>query len=654
MKTSTRCTVLGFVLALALTGLPTESSAADGLFGLPPIPRDAFNRIAQYTGLPVLWEFDHDSDGVPDPDEVLRLRAQPSYMTGDVVRDGAFLPNFEKAYRAVVETLRREAVRRELDQGRPTVVRSDLTDLSPQERTFVEHMLEVGRITDDLYIRQRGAAAYQQGLSDADAASQTLFWRNSGPWCTAPQTEADPFCNASPAFPERKWDVWPPEMTHDLALCETVQSHPNARALIDPFAVVRMRGGELTAVPYTEVYAEPMGRIAGELLAAADALEGLNEGPLQKYLRAAAVAFGTNEWEPADEAWAAMNARNSKWYVRVGPDEVYWDLCNQKAGFHLSFARIDERSVEWQDKMAPLRDEMERTLAQLIGRPYTQRDVHFMMPDFIRIVANAGNSRSPLGATAGQALPNWGKVAEEGRGRMMVVTNIYEDEDSKKAIRAKAATMLGPKAMRNFTHDPLPSLLSVILHEATHNLGPCSDYLVKGKAPKEVFGGGLASTLEELKAQTGALFFTDMLRRNGLITEAQALQMYTHDIIWAFGQIARGLYTKTGGPKPYGQLAAVQVGRLAEAGALIWETRIDPETDLESGRFLINYERIPQAVQQLMREVGGIKARGDVKAAKKLLARYLDGPGAELVHAEEIQERLRKFPKGTLVYSVDL
>ncbi len=37
-------------------------------------------------------------------------------------------------------------------------------------------------------------------------------------------------------------------------------------------------------------------------------------------LRAAAQAFTDNDWDPADEAWAAMNARNSRWYVRVAPD----------------------------------------------------------------------------------------------------------------------------------------------------------------------------------------------------------------------------------------------------------------------------------------------------------------------------------------------
>ena len=47
------------------------------------------------------------------------------------------------------------------------------------------------------------------------------------------------------------------------------------------------------------------------------------EGPLVAYLKAAAGSFPSNDWQPADEAWAKMTVKNSKWYVRVAPDETY-------------------------------------------------------------------------------------------------------------------------------------------------------------------------------------------------------------------------------------------------------------------------------------------------------------------------------------------
>ena len=74
---------------------------------------------------------------------------------------------------------------------------------------------------------------------------------------------------------------------------------------------------------------------------------------------AAAQSFRTNDWNPADEAWAKMTVKNSKWYVRVAPDETYWEPCSHKAGWHVTFARINQGSIAWQDKLAPIQQEME-------------------------------------------------------------------------------------------------------------------------------------------------------------------------------------------------------------------------------------------------------------------------------------------------------
>ena len=88
-----------------------------------------------------------------------------------------------------------------------------------------------------------------------------------------------------------------------------------------------------------------------------------------------------------------MNVDNSKWYVRVAPDETYWEPCAQKAGFHLTFARINQGSKEWQEKLVPVQQEMEEAIATRAGAPYKARKVTFHLPDFIDIVVNAGDDR---------------------------------------------------------------------------------------------------------------------------------------------------------------------------------------------------------------------------------------------------------------------
>ena len=139
-----------------------------------------------------------------------------------------------------------------------------------------------------------------------------------------------------------------------------------------------------------------------------------SEAALKAYLEAATKAFRDNNWVPADEAWSRMTATNSKWYLRIGPDEVYAEPCGIKALFHLSFGRINQKSLRLQTMLDPLKAEMEKLVAALAGPPYQARPVTFHLPDFVDIVLNAGDSRPPMGATFGQSLPNFGPVASRG------------------------------------------------------------------------------------------------------------------------------------------------------------------------------------------------------------------------------------------------
>ena len=77
----------------------------------------------------------------------------------------------------------------------------------------------------------------------------------------------------------------------------------------------------------------------------------------------------------------------------------------------MTFARINPDSLRWQEKLTPVQQEMEDSLAALIGEPYKARKVKFHLPDFIDITTNSGDDRSAVGATIGQSLPNWGPVA---------------------------------------------------------------------------------------------------------------------------------------------------------------------------------------------------------------------------------------------------
>ncbi|KYG04191.1 hypothetical protein BE21_48165, partial [Sorangium cellulosum] len=645
---------------------PPAAQAAPSAPPFGQIPRLDFNRIAVELDLPLFWIADRNGSGAVEPDEVAALwhhAEAPAW-----VASGAFTPEFTSAYAAMLnikaeghpragldeaEQRRRDAVLAELAAGRPSLLRSDFRGASAEDRAIVGHLLEVAALIDQIHAKQLGSAGMADKIPADDPASRALFWRNQGPWCEQPKTRNDPNCNALPGKPPRVSGAYPARLQQDKKFCAALEARRDQQALLSPFSVVVEEGGALKAVPYSEAYKPEMEAVSRELKAAAEAIQSPGEAAFKAYLLAASQAFLDNRWELADEPWSKMNAENSAWYLRVGPDETYWEPCSRKAGFHVSFARINQESLAWQKKLDPAKADMEGAFAKLAGAPYKERKVAFHLPDFIDVVLNAGDSRAATGGTAGQSLPNWGRVATEGRGRTVAMVNL-DDDDSRAALREAAASLLCKATMETVSLEGPVATLGTVLHEAAHNLGPTQNYKVKGKTDNETFGGPLATMFEELKAQTGAIFFTGWLAQRGVLDPALARMAETLEVFWALRQVGQGMYTADGEPRPYGQLAAIQLGSLLDAGALGFYRGEAAANGADMGCFAIQADKLPAAAEALARTVLGIKARGDKAAAQRLRDDYVEKEGAWKALRGVIEERMQRVPLGSLVYAIEL
>lgn len=609
------------LVLIALLAAP--SAAAD----TPALSRSDFNRLAVSADAGVYWRGDTDGDKYPDNDELTPLRGE--------------LPNIATLWPRLVEMRRRQAVQRELDQGRVTLIETDFSKLGATDRAAMRHLEKAAGLIDALYQTQTGALALKGKVPKDDAASQALFERNQSVQCGGPDTADDSFCNATSDFSVERSFAWPEGVALDEAFCDKVGREPNAKQLLDPFHVVRRKGKGFQAVPYTRVYGERMAEVATHLRAAAKALAE-DEAPFRAYLEAAAKGFDTNSWWDADQAWSQMNARNSRWYLRVGPDETYFDPCQVKSGFHMSLARVDRSALDWQDRLTAVRGDMEAAIGQAIGAPYAARDVRFQLPEFIEIVLNAGDSRSGMGATIGQSLPNFGPVAAESRGRTVAMANLYTDPDSMRIARKRAESLFGDETMQWFSDDPGAARLDTVLHEATHNFGPTGSWKVDGKAPEEVFGGRLDAIMEELKAQTGSYYLLYFLEDRGMASEREVRAGIVGSIAWSFGHISRGMFTGSGKPRTYSVLSAIQVLHFMKAGALTWSDE----------RFHVHFDKMEAAVGSLMKTVGQIKARGDREAGQALVDEATAAQSQRRIRATNIRERVWRYPKASFVYRV--
>ena len=157
--------------------------------------------------------------------------------------------------------------------------------------------------------------------------------------------------------------------------------------------------------------------------------------------------------------------------------------------------------------------------------------------------------------------------------------------------------------------------------------------------------------LEELKAQSIALFFVELLRERGILTDLQAQEVYVDSITWAFGHVSRGMYTPSGQRKAYSQLAAIQLGVLMDEGAVVWDPSAPAANGSDVGAFKLNFEKFPTACEKLMRDVARVKAKNDKKGAEGLAKKYVEG---DKIPQGKIAERVLRFPKNSFVYSVDL
>ena len=259
-----------------------------------------------------------------------------------------------------------------------------------------------------------------------------------------------------------------------------------------------------------------------------------------------------------------------------------------------------------------------------------------------------------MGATIGQSLPNWGPVANEGRGRTVAMTNLYTDRRQQARLaRAQTSVAVGRDPIKALATDDRDAVLMArMLHEATHNLGPAHEYEVtrQDRQPGVRRRHGHHARGAQGAERRAVLHRLVQSARSSISPGAQR-QTFRDSITWAFGHIARGMYTPDGQRKAYSQLAAIQIGFLMDQGAIRWDDKAKAANGKDTGAFVVDFDKLPAATTKLMTLVATIKAKNDKKGAEALAKKYVDG---KVVPQKIIAERFLRFPKTSFVYSLDL
>lgn len=627
--------------------------------------RDVWNQVAEELGYGIRWS--RDTGKIHEIDSYYDL----TYTEADA-RKFRIKPRipFEKARRLqtaidqinrTLEARRQTSVRASYNEAMEIPIVVDFSDARPEEKAMIRHLMVVADLIDGLYHKQLGTDTYHaqiDWLKGIHPESAQLLERNHSPICKTPKSKEDPFCYALPNFEPQNFGVYPKGAKADKDFCEEQSADPE---LQNPMTVFLGKdGGFYVSAYYHEYWKTEMHAIADELEAAARAIQNVEEErALYEYLIASAQSFRTGDWLPSDYKWVALNMQNSKYAIRVGPDETYWDPCQNKAGFEFWFGPVNKVAASVSEVYGPHLQAMQDALNRLT--PHTpQTEVgEVSIPDFVDIAVFSGEARHGTGGLAGQTLPNW---SYEHTGFHQWIMNYFLSSLVVQGMsRQMAETLLHPDTLAYFKVDPALSDKNSVGHELTHSLGigPINpvvdpqtgkprfkDELDENGNPKpltsrDALGGTLGSVTEEIRGETGNLYFANWEVENGMGTTVQERnERYVAQLLWALKWTADGMLTPDGKPNTYAQVAAVILAHLIREGAL----------EYVDGTFKIHFDEYPAAVEKLLVKINTIKRHGDKAAAEALLADATQGEGYASFNPERVKEVVLSFPSKAFVF----
>ena len=463
------------------------------------------------------------------------------------------------------------------------------------------HLVEAARAVDEIFRVQAWAGNPDFGprvaaLEGPDAQAAKDYYRIMvGPWDRLDHHK--PFIGQAPHPPGAGY--YPEDMT-EQEFNAWLDEHPDDRdALTSLHTLVRRDGDRLVAVPYSEAFAEPLGRAAKALRAAAAATDN---DSLKRFLELRAAAFSTDDYYESDMAWMDLD---SDIEVVIGPYETYEDsLFGYKAAFECF---ICVAQPEDSARLAVFKSELPFLEANL-PIPDEHKNLDRGAESPIRVVDElyaTGDTRAGV-QTIAFNLPNDERVREAKGSKKVLLKNV---------MKAKYDGILVPIAEAVLPADEVDRVSFeaffqfTLHHELSHGIGP-GQIEVDGRATEvRLELKDLYSAFEEAKADVLGVYDIYALVEKGIMDPA-----ILDSLPWTY---TAGIFrtTRFGVAEAHGLGMVLQTNFLMEKGAV---------EITEDGRFRPVPEVFEAAFRELAHELLMIQALGDYDAAVAFAESYGD------------------------------
>ena len=472
--------------------------------------------------------------------------------------------------------------------------------LTARERQMVAKLVEACQSLERIYWRQsdpEGLALYQSLVSSSHASDKKLlrFLRINGSRFDLVD-ENKPFVGTEPMPPGR--GLFPKGLTQ-AQIDAFLNAHPEKKAEIySPTSVVRWHGDVLEGLPYHIAYRAYLEPAAKSLR---DAAKLSADPAFAKFLQLRAAALLNDDYFESDLAW--LDLKDPKFDIVFAPYETYLDgLLGVKGSYG---AAVMIRNKEQSEKLAlfqkyvpdiqaalPLAAE-DRPSMQGLQTPMEVMDTPF----------RAGDLRHGYQAVADN-LPNDPRIHEQKGSKKIFFKNFMD---------ARVAYVILPVARKLMREDQAVKasadgyLLATIMHEICHGLGPAFSRTAAGKKDIRESIGPAFGGLEESKADVVGMFALHWLVEHGVLPKEKLEEYYASYLAGIFRTVRFG----TG--EAHGRAEMQEFNYLSERNAILR----DP-----SGRYAVDFAKIPGAIADLAKELLEIEATGDRARAEKWFAKY--------------------------------
>lgn len=497
-------------------------------------------------------------------------------------------------------------------------VTPDLSSLNENERDALSHCVKASRIITDIYLEQVAHGNLEmyralQARSDKEGIDLFRYFNIHGsPW--------DEYDHNKPFVPgvgekPKFGSFYPPDLTKEEWEARLSANTEYRDAFESNYTVIRRRGENLMAVPYSQEYINKLTFAAYHLRLAASCL---SEGPLRSFLKLRADAFYSNDYFESDMAW--VDTDGNPFEVTIGPYETYFDeLLGLKASFEAFIGLPDKDATAALQKFTPF------------------------VPDFDIMLSKEFNF-SPKGAAIPlEVVSDVIRGGGAAFGYMFVAYNLPNDrrvhdaKGSKKVfsrtmMEAKFNTIALPIAERILPADVAGKcvfgnrLLFVLGHELAHGLGPSKIKVGDREMPFEVALKDLHSSLEEAKADMLGARLLRYFHNYNLFGDETFLGILSTEIV-AFFQGWKHGFTEA-----HSRGNLVEYNWLKAAGALCYDSVMK--------KYEIDLTRCIMAMSRLSTEFLNLQIAGDYERAKAFMEHW----GVISPELPEIVEGLADIP----------